>query len=138
MTTILGRSAPVIFNDIVPPLTRMTLQSDLIDWPFEIDIVRVAFALNTGRTLEIRLWVADAGSVPNNVAPTGISVLAGRGASDYVVGDGAEGELVIPIGKRFPGRRYLLCDANNTDVFQHTIDVRADLQLDRHEWSRFG
>lgn len=137
METIrLGKSPPIIYNQTVAPLTRQTFASSLIDWPFYIDTVRIAFALNTARTLQVRVWISDVPAVANNVIPSGIGLFSGIGADDYVVGDGTEGELIVPIGRAFPGHKYVLCEGNNLDIFNHTLDVRINWHLERHEWTR--
>jgi len=103
-----------------------------------IALARVTFALNTQRTLRIRLWACDSNTTRPSAsgattpiletAPTsGRNLLAGPGNVDYVVGDGEEGIREIALDVELQGGFYLCVDADNTDTSDHTMDVTFEL-----------
>lgn len=59
----------------------------------------------------------------------GVNLLTGGGvAATYIVGNGNEGELIVPIHRDFGAFWIPAVDAYNTDAgFPHTIDVTFDL-----------
>lgn len=111
----------------VPVSSRRTYVSGRIDGPFVIDKIRIAFRFNTQNYLQVSAWVIGAPSVLDDTRPAGINLLSGLGGDDYIVGAGNEGEIVIPIGRRFDGQ-YVAWEAYNTDTSNtHTLNARFDL-----------
>ena len=126
---------PARFHSTVAAATRTpSFSSERFIQPTRIEAVRVSFALNTQRTLRLRFWLAMSTSTrtttgSNQTVPTeGRNLLAGWGDVDYVVGDGQEGEIRIPLNVDHPGGFYLCVDADNQDGSNsHTVDVTFDL-----------
>ena len=122
---------PAIFQETVPANTRRTYVSSRFSDPFTVKNIRPAFALNTQRNLRVTVWVTEQQAVADNERPTGLNLFADRGTRDYIVGDGAEGELNIPIRRNFPGGYRIAVEAENINPGNtHTLDVLVELAED--------
>lgn len=127
-------TAPVRANQ--GAVSRTAYFVDRIDVPFRIQTARIQFAANTQRTLRIALWCCPNNSTRPVTSISGGSTMplegvnlmtGGGGAATYQVGDGAEGEIIIPIHRDFGAFWYPAVDAYNTDGFSHTVNVSFDL-----------
>ena len=119
---------PAVFQESIPASTRKTFLSERFDTDFTIENIRPAFAINTQRNLQLTVWVTSEASVLDNVRPQGINLFGGRGTRDYLVGDGEEGELNVPIKRTFPGGFMIAIEANNTNGgSSHTLDVLVEI-----------
>ena len=127
-------ASPVSFQNSIGADTRKILVSDRIPYDFHIVQIRPSFALNTQRLLRLRFFVVDENDFPATSpaagAPgaAGINLMANRGAQDYIVGDGAEGEKDVPVGRTFERGKRVAVDCHNTDAsYAHTVDVLVDM-----------
>jgi hypothetical protein len=72
--------------------------------------------------------VVDVSNVQNNFYCPGISLLSFFGGSDYIVGDGQEGEIIVSVDQDFPAGKRLAIEAYNADALNaHTLDARIDI-----------
>lgn len=123
----------VQFQDTVAANTRECFFTERFMRPILCETIRVSFAINTQRTLRIRMW-ATTGTTVHAIDGTHDLPVAGRnlmnttGPQDYTTGDGQEGEIIIARNVRLPGGSFLCVDADNTDVANaHTVDVAIDV-----------
>jgi len=133
-----GFRPPVRFSPSTAAVTRAAVFSARFTSTIEVIQCRIAFELNAQRVVKVRLWMTNgattqavtavAGVTSAGHVPTGRNLLAGGGSIDYVVGDGQEGEITIPLGA--VGRDFNLCaDIDNTDaVYAHVVDVTFDVR----------
>lgn len=107
--------------------TRQSFVSRLIQERFFVEAFRVVYKPNTQNLLQVAPWIVDAESIANDERPSGINLVAGWGGTDYLVGNGLEGEMIIPIGRWFePGR--VCIEAYNADPTNtHTLNAHFDL-----------
>lgn len=117
----------------VPSTYVSSYLSDLYPFDFWIHQVRISFELNAQRLLQIRVYVTGSSGFNSGVPPTGIRasgipIIGSRGGQAYVVGDGEEGEIVIPVNRPFPKGNRICFEGYNTDPSDvHSIDARADI-----------
>jgi hypothetical protein len=122
--------APAVFYDGAIALsTRKNYLGLIYNKPFRVKALRVAFALNTQRLLQVSLLWVPGGSTPaDNTIPSGVDLLGGQTSNNFVVGDGLDGEYVIPIDREFPFGAVCI-SANNTDnANTHTLNARVELE----------
>ena len=119
----------VAFFGSVNPGAQNTLVSQRIARPFRLDDIRVHFALNTNKLLELRFFISPEPSAPTTTEPTGFNILDQAGQVPYLVGD--DDTKVVPIqafSKTAPA--WLKVHATNNDTFAHTIDALMIILLD--------
>jgi len=124
---------PFTQNRTIAASTLQAFFSEPFTFNFQVGIIRIAFADNTQRFLRVRVVITDESSIAAVIPPPethvpGLSLLGSWGGQDYVVGDGPEGELNIPIFKEFPAGLRVAVEGYNTDgASTHTLDVRVQL-----------
>jgi len=125
--------APFITNQSIAASTISAFFSNQLTFPFYVSTVRVAFALNTQRLLQVRCVVTDSASFASVIPPPirhvpGIPLFAPQGGQDFIVGDGQEGEIVVPIHRSFPRGFRISVEGWNLDAgAAHTLDTRVDI-----------
>jgi len=128
MTALIRSIPPFIQLQTIAAATRQSFAGTVIMRPYWIEDIRVAWALNTQRLLQVSVWVSFDGAPANNVRPTGINLMSGYGARDYIVGDGLDGEFVLPVQRQFPAGTRLIAEGFNTDTPNtHTMNLRVSL-----------
>lgn len=111
-------------NTTVSNSKRQSFHSTRIGNPFTVKEIHFSFALNTQRLLQNSVWVCGSAETPDDQRPAGFNLLAGLGGEDYMVGDGQEGLIKIPINEKFNGGYYLVVESYNADpINSHTVDV---------------
>ena len=126
---------PIPFQQSIPAATRAVYFSEKFNGELVVEKIRIAFELNTQRTMKIRAWITFDQTTRTLTSPataltvnSGLPLMGVRGTQDYVVGDGQEGTITIPIGRKFPRGCYLAVDAENSDSTAHALDVAFDVQ----------
>lgn len=116
------------FFGTVAAHSKATLVSKLITAPFELQRVKVAFALNTNRQLRVEFFISPDESTPTDKPLTGLSVLSALGQVEYLVGDDDTKEVPMKIAVR-TSNMYVKVFADNQDSYEHTIDAQAFIRL---------
>ncbi len=112
----------IIFSGTCTANSELTLVSKRIDFPFRIKKFVPSFALGTDKTLQIKLFVSRDKVAPSTGEPTGVNILGLFGEDPYVIGDDEQKEMDMSIDYEEQGY-YIKVYANNTDNFDHTVDV---------------
>mgnify|MGYP005820371833 CR=1 FL=1 len=121
------------FQSSVALNTRAVVFSSRIMRPTYLEVIRVSFAINTQRLLQLRFWACLSNttrviSTGRNMPSDGRNLMAHSGPQDYTVGDGQEGEILIQRRVLLPPGSFLAVDGDNTDLLNaHTIDVAMDI-----------
>lgn len=116
------------FFGTVAANSKATLVSKLITVPFELQRVKVSFALNTNRTLRVEFFISPDRSVPTDKPLTGLSVLSELGQVDYLVGDDDSKEVPVKMDV-LTSNMYIKVYADNRDSYPHTIDAQVFIRL---------
>lgn len=116
------------FHSTVAASSKKTLVSNKIDLPFRTKRIRAAFAPGCDRLLQLSFYISPDDSDPTIEAPTGDNIFAMLGPQTYIVGDDNIVDFVHEIDIAVAGR-YLKVYANNTDTYEHTIDVQITLEI---------
>ena len=122
------QTATISFAGTVTAGTGLTLVSPRIASPFRVEKVLASFALNTNRTVQIKPFVAIDDAAPTTTEPSGINILEEFGQVNYVVGDDEQKEILQQF-TNVTGGGYVKIYANNTDTFDHTVDVVVTISL---------
>lgn len=117
----------VIFSGICYANSELTLVSKRIGFRFRVIKFVTSFALGTDRTLQLRLFVSKDPTAPSTGRPTGVNILGLFGEDPFVIGDDEQKVMDLDIEYKERGR-FLKIHANNTDSFDHTVDVFVIIQ----------
>lgn len=120
----------IVFVGICSANSVKTLVSDRIATPFKIVDLSFHFALNTNRTLQLKPFVAPDDFAPSSGEPSGYNILLEYGQSRYIVGDDQTKFFRHNFSVEESGA-YVKIYANNTDAFDHTIDVHMTIEIFR-------
>lgn len=116
------------FHDTVVAGANKTLVSNRIDLPFTTKRIRAAFAPGVNRTLRLFFFISPDADVPTTHEPGGTNILAQLGPQRYIVGEDCVVDFVHETGSLESGK-YLKVYAENTDAFDHTIDVQITVEI---------
>lgn len=119
---------PISFVGTVAANSKATFVSKLITVPFELQRVRVSFALNTNRTLRVEFFISPDKSAPTDKPLTGLSVLSELGQVDYLVGDDNIKEIPMRMQVK-TSNMYVKVYADNTDSYEHFLDAQMFIRL---------
>jgi hypothetical protein len=112
----------VIFSGTCVANGELTLCSKRINFPFMTKKFVASFALGTDRTLKLRYFLSPDSSEPATGKPTGINLFGIFGEDPYLIGD--DEQKVVEHETRVKEKGYYIkVYANNTDSFDHTVDV---------------
>lgn len=125
---ISGQILTVNFLSSVDANSAITIVSKRISRPFRLWLIRPHFALNTNRTLRLYFFVSPDNYAPTSLPMTGSNLIAEASQTNYVVGDD-EYKLLWQNWESQTGGNYLKVYADNTDSFDHTIDVQMFIEL---------
>ena len=114
------------FSDTVSAGSEKTLTSNRLMFPFTLKKIRVAWPPGVNRTVRLKVFIAPSPDTPTSGEPSGTNVFAQFGQVDYLVGDDAVEEIEHEIRVEERGM-FIKVYANNTDGFDHTIDVIVTL-----------
>ena len=118
----------IVFNGTCSANDVLTLVSNRISSPFTIEDLSFHFALNTNRTLELKPFISSDDNAPSSGEPSGFNFLHEYGQSSKVVGDDEPKFFRHNYTVREAGS-YLKIYANNTDAFDHTVDVHITIRI---------
>lgn len=111
------------FAGSVPAGGELTLVSQYLSFPYTISQLIASFALGCDRTLQLKFFVSRDAEAPSAGEPSGTDLLSIHGQVPYLVGDDERKEFPHEI--RVPENgSYLKVYANNTDIFDHTLDAQ--------------
>jgi len=107
---------------------ELTLVSQPVQTPFRVIAVLAHFALNTNRALQLDVYLSPDDVAPSSGRPNGISMCREYSQAQYITGDDEtktlHHELISPT---YPS--WLKVYANNTDAFDHTVDVQVEIEI---------
>ncbi len=118
----------IVFIGTCSANSEKTLVSDRISSPFTIVDLSFHFALNTNRTLQLKPFIAPDNHAPSSGEPNGYNPLEEYGQANYVTGDDQTKFFRHNFTVEESGS-YLKIYANNTDSFDHTIDVHITIKI---------
>lgn len=109
-----------------------TLVSQRITRPFRTRQLTVRFAPGCSNLMALTFFAADDDQAPTTGKPSGISLLQDYGQVDSVRGDGEQIVLnhVIHVAA---GGVYLKVHADNTDWYDHAIDLDVEIEVQAEE-----
>lgn len=117
----------IIFSGTCAARSELTLVSKRISYSFRVLEVNVSFAQGTERTLQIRFFVSPDPSAPSAGHPTGVNLFAVFGEDFFLIGDNESKRMDFAVEVKEKGM-YLKMYANNTDVYEHTVDAFAVIE----------
>src|SRR3990167_8832100 len=110
------------FAGTVSALSRVTLVSSRILFPFRLKRIDCYFPQGTNRLNQLSFYVSSDSGAPTTEITDEFNVLTARGNITYLVGNDERREIHHEID--FPERgMYVKVHANNTDGVEHTIDA---------------
>lgn len=123
-----GQILTVNFLSSVAANTAKTVVSKRISRPFKLLLIRPHFILNTNRKVRLYFFVSPDDSSPSSLPLTGSNLIAEASQTNYIVGDD-EYKMLWQNWDSQSGGHYLKVFANNTDTFEHAIDVQMFIEL---------
>jgi hypothetical protein len=118
----------VSFFGTVSAGSEVTLVSDRISSPFEVQSISAHFALNQARTVLLSFFIAPDKSAPATGKPTGFNILAEYGHVDYIAGDDDTKQLTCQANSQ-SSPSWLKVYAINSDTYDHSIDVQITIKI---------
>jgi len=112
----------IIFSGTCLANSELTLVSKRIDFPFRVLKMLPSFALGTDKTLQLKLFISKDKTAPATGKPSGVNILGLFSEDPYVIGDDEQKSIDLNIQYQARGH-YVKIYANNTDAFDHTVDV---------------
>lgn len=122
------RKSIASFFGTVAASSNVTLVSRKITAPFITKKIRASFPLNVNRTLQLSFFISPDAEAPTALRPNGSSLLAQLGQVDFVTGDDEIKEFDVEVENK-TGNSFLKVFAENSDSFEHTIDVQIAIQF---------
>ncbi len=120
------RTLPFFYENLLPKDSK-TLVSKRLDFPYTITKVRIDFARETRKKLQIKVFVSNDDEVPSSGEPHGYNVFHDFSQAEYVVGDEP---LEVDVGFKVKRQgTYIKVYGNNTDTFPKTIDVKVTIDM---------
>jgi len=116
------------FYGTVPANSEKTLVSDRLSLPYTIKEVQIHFPPGTECKNRIRVYVSGSDYAPSTGKPDGDNLFAYGGHIEYIVGDNET--LILPRSDKIEQKpTWIKVHAENTDSYDHTIDVRVVIDL---------
>lgn len=112
--------------------SELTLVSQRITRPFRTRQITVRFAPGCSNLIPLTFFAADDDQAPATGKPSGISLLQDYGQTDSVRGD-AEQIVLNHVIHVAAGGVYLKVYANNTDWYDHAIDLDVEIEVQAEE-----
>lgn len=114
------------FFGTVLAASEKTLSSGLLSFGYRTEEVQIGFPVGSDRLVQVKVFIGSDGTEPASGEPGGVNVFELAAHVAYIVGDDVT--LRIPVEMEMRERNsFIKVYANNTDVFNHTIDVRVIL-----------
>jgi|GEM_PF-1930392 len=128
------RTIPFFYEGIMPKKDK-TLVSERLDFPYVITEVRVDFALETRKMLQIKVFVCSDDEVPSSGEPFGYNVFEDFSQAPYIVGDEP---LDVSVGFKVerPGT-WIKVYGKNLDTFPKTLDVKVTIDMPEEHLPRY-
>lgn len=108
--------------------SEQTLVSPQISTPYMVRDITASFALNTNRLLQLDFYISPDPSDPSSGRPSGVSLMREYGQVEYIVGDN-EQKFIKHETMMATHPSWLKVYANNTDFYDHTIDVIMTIEI---------
>jgi hypothetical protein len=109
------------FGTVTAGATKV-LVSPRINHPFELTKIAARFAQGCNNKVALRFYLGTDSDAPATGKPNGSSMLKEYGQVDYVVGNDDTKRLEHNVKVLLAGT-YIKVHADNTDGFDHSIDV---------------
>ena len=122
-------SKTVMFAGTCSARSELTLVSHRIMRPFQTKTFTIRFPTGTNNLMSLRFYYAGDPEAPASGRPSGISLLQDYGQVDYVRGEGIQITLDHVVADVHAGG-YLKVYANNTDFYDHAVDVDIEIQVE--------
>lgn len=123
-----SRLVTISFHGTVAANSKKTLVSNKVDLPCTTKRIRAAFAEGCNRTLQLSIFISPDSSAPTAGPPTGANIFSELGHSSYIVGNDCIVDFLHETASKSAGV-YLKVYANNTDDYEHTIDVQITVEV---------
>jgi len=123
-----GREVTISFFDTITESTGKTLVSKHIDVPFRLRRIRASFAPGVNRLMTLRYFISPDKEAPTALPINGFNPLDQIGQVDYITGDDEYKDLPHQVDYEVRSG-WIKVLADNTDVFQHTIDTQVVIEL---------
>lgn len=121
-----------LFSGTVSALSRVTLVSSRIGFPFRIKRVDAYFPQGTNRTNQLFFFVAPDNGAPITEIVDEDNIFVARGNVTYLAGNDERRDVLHEVEYQRSGM-YLKVHANNTDGVEHTIDATITIARIRLE-----
>jgi hypothetical protein len=118
----------ISFFGTCPANANITLVSNFIDVPFNTKKIRASFAPGVERLMTLKYFISGDKNAPTTEEPQGINILAQIGQARYITGDDEFKEFEHETIHQVAGG-YLKVYAENSDVFDHTIDSQVTIEF---------
>lgn len=107
----------------------LTLCSQRIMRPFRTLSFTIRFPAGCLNLMSIRFFAASDNEAPTTGKPSGISLLQDYGQVDYLRGEAIQITIRHQI-EASPAGTYLKVFADNTDFYDHTVDVDIEIEVE--------
>ncbi len=115
------------FNGTVSAGGELVLCSKQIRQPFRLHNIQASFALGQNRTCRLKVFISGDNSTPAAGQPSGRDILSEYIEDTYLTGD--DETKSFPMQTESPdGGQYIKAYANNTDAFNHAVDVLITIE----------
>lgn len=99
---------------------------------FRLRRIHIQFATGTQNLMALRFFVSADEEAPASGKPSGMSLLQDYGQVDYVRGEGCSLTLAHVVEAK-EGGMWLKVHADNTDYYDHAIDVQMELEVEQKD-----
>ena len=123
-----SRLYTIAFFGTCPASSGKTLVSKRINRPFKVKQIAASFPPGVNRLMKLEFWVSPDDTAPTSKPLTGFNILAERGHVGYITGDDERKVMDIE-AERLERGYYLKVFADNSDVYDHTIDCQITIEL---------
>jgi hypothetical protein len=118
----------ISFFGTVSAGSELTLASQRIDTPYSVTQIVASFALGCNRLVQLEFFISTDATTPSTGKPSGSSLLGDYGQISYLVGDDQMKTIFHNVHQP-QGGSYVKVYANNTDAFDHAVDVQVTIRL---------
>lgn len=122
----------VNFTGTAPARSRITLVSRRIAFPYRTREVLATFPAGCLDLLALSFHVSHDDYAPTAEAPSDSSLFAENGQSGDIIGENTQKRLSHVVEVQESGS-YLKVHANNTDYYDHAIDVQITIDSIEHQ-----
>jgi hypothetical protein len=123
-----GREVVISFFGSVSANSNTTLVSKLVNVPFRVRRIRASFPPGVNRLMTLKYYISQDKSAPTTEPPQGVNILAQLGQVTFITGDDEWKDLPNEVDF-IVSNGFLKVYAENSDVFEHTIDTQLVIEL---------